>query len=120
MPNVALNINDRSYNIACEEGQESRLQKLGEFIDSRMQDISATGVARTESHLMILTTLVLADELFDLREFAANADQSTSKNNEDYTAKLTEALQKQEAAYARQVDALSESIETLVNKLKKA
>lgn len=120
MPNIALNINGRSYNIACEEGQESRLQQLGEFIDGRMGDIAAAGVARTESHLMVLTALVLADELFDLRENAANNGQSSNANQEDFATKLTEALQKQEAAYAEQVDALSESVENLVNKLKKA
>lgn len=120
MPNVALTINGRPFNIACEEGQEDRLEELGRFIDSRMQDIAAAGVARTESHLMVLAALVLADELFDLRDAVGNDNKASTASKEDFAARLTEALQKQEAAYAKQVDALSESIETLVNKMKSA
>lgn len=120
MPNIALNINGRSFNIACEEGQEDRLEQLGEFINSRMQDIAAAGVARTESHLMVLTSLVLADELFDLRDATGNDNRASAADKEDFSAKLADALQKQEDAYAKQVDSLSESVENLVKKMKKA
>lgn len=73
MPEVTLQINGRGYGIFCDEGQEDRILELATFIDSRLKDIAAAGAASAESHLLVLTSLVLADELFEAREQAASA-----------------------------------------------
>lgn len=67
MPEVMLKINNRGYSLDCEEGQQQRLVDLSHYVDSRLQDIAAAGAATNESHLLVLTSLVLGDEIFELK-----------------------------------------------------
>ena len=68
MAEVTIYINGRSYDISCDNGQEGRIVDLASYIDQRLQQISRSGAAYNDAHLMVLTSLVLADELFDARE----------------------------------------------------
>ncbi len=68
MAEVTLKINNRGYGLFCDEGQESRLEELAIYVDSRLQDIAKSGAATNESHLLVLTSLVLADEVYELRD----------------------------------------------------
>ncbi len=68
MSEVTVKINNRGYSLACDAGQEQRLVDLAHYVDSRLQDIAAAGAASNESHLLVLTSLVLADEIYDLRD----------------------------------------------------
>lgn len=72
MSEVTLKINNRGYSLACDNGQEARLNELGHYVDSRLRDISAAGAATNESHLLVLTSLVLADEVYELRDEVAH------------------------------------------------
>lgn len=77
MSEVTLKINNRGYGMSCDAGQEPRLEALAEFVDSRLQGIKDSGAAAAENHLLVLTSLVMADELFELREQLENI-QNTS------------------------------------------
>ena len=60
MAEVNLAIHGRSYGIACDDGQESRVMEVGRYVDARAREISQAGAAGNETHLMVLTALVLA------------------------------------------------------------
>ncbi len=68
MSEVTLKINNRGYSLACDAGQEQRLVDLSHHVDVRLQDIASSGAASNEAHLLVLTSLVLADEVFELRD----------------------------------------------------
>ena len=68
MAEVKIYINGRSYDISCDNGQEGRIVDLASYIDQRLQQISRTGAAYNDAHLMVLASLVVADELFEARE----------------------------------------------------
>ncbi len=68
MSEVTLKINKRGYSLSCDEGQEKRLVELAGYVDGRLKDIAASGAATNESHLLVLTSLVLADEVYELRD----------------------------------------------------
>lgn len=70
MAEVKIYINGRTYDISCDSGQEGRVVDLAAFIDQKLQQISRSGAAYNDAHLMVLTALVLADELFDTRAAA--------------------------------------------------
>ncbi len=36
MAQVAVEINGRKYQIACDDGQEAHLKRLGDYIDNRV------------------------------------------------------------------------------------
>ena len=115
MAEVILTVNNRSFNLACAEGDESRLQNLAAYVDERLQAIASSGMVRKESDLMALTAIVLADELFEAQSSTSN---DNGQSTEDFTAKLTKALQEQELEYAKQVDILTDTVRKLAETLK--
>ena len=94
MAEVTVYMNGRSYDISCDNGQEGRVVDLAAYIDQKLQQISRSGAAYNETHLMVLTTLVLADELFDTREQLDGAPRASrvsapaTVNKEDDVAVL--------------------------------
>ncbi len=68
MAEVTITINGRHYDISCDSGQEGRIIDLAGYIDQKISQISQTGAAYNDSHLQILTLLVVADELFEKKE----------------------------------------------------
>jgi cell division protein ZapA len=115
MAEVTLTVNDRSFKLACADGDEGRLQNLAAYVDERLNTIAESGVVRRESDLMALTAIVLADELFEAQSNISNDNPQAS---EDYSEKLTQALQEQEAEYAAQVDSLTETVRKLAESIK--
>ena len=115
MAEVTLTVNDRSFNLVCADGDEKRLQKLADYVDERLRTIAESGVVRRESDLMALTAIVLADELFEAQNAISN---DNGQSSEDFSEKLTAALQKQEAEYAKQVDILTETVRKVAESIK--
>jgi len=68
MAEVNISINGRVHEISCDNGQEGRVVDLASYIDQRLQQIARSGAAYNDAHLLVLTALVLADELFETRE----------------------------------------------------
>ena len=74
MAEVSVTIQGSQYNIACDEGQEQRVLDLANFVNSRAEQIGG-GAGITDKHLLVLTSIVMADELFDSRDAATNNNQ---------------------------------------------
>lgn len=67
MASVKVSINSRDYVIACDNGQEEHLKKLARDVAERFDTLAAHSGQAAENHLLVLTTLILADELHDAR-----------------------------------------------------
>ena len=67
MAEISVNINGRKYGMECDDGQESRVVDLGQYVDHKVKQIAAAGAATGESHLLVLTSLMLADEILELK-----------------------------------------------------
>ena len=65
MGQVAISINGRNYEIACEEGQEERLTRLGAYVDERTTELIQSVGNVGDVRLMVMTSLLVADKLFD-------------------------------------------------------
>ena len=111
MAEANLNINGKSYSIHCEDGQEQRVLELGQFVDSRLRDIAQAGAASSENHLLVLTALMLADEVFDLRE-----DSSALQTK----LQTSQANQNDEASVAMAIDELANRIDRIQSRLQTA
>ena len=116
MSEVTLKINGRGYSLTCDEGQEHRLLELGDFVNSRLYDIAAAGAATSESHLLVLTSLVMADEVFELRQEVAalqNQVRFLEINPPQGMASEDETL------IAHAIDHLANKIQSISNRLEK-
>lgn len=110
MAEVNVTINGRTFGIACDDGQEQRVLDLGKYVDERLRDISRAGAANNESHLMVLTSLVLADEVFDLLENGgegASAKSNGAMNNDD------------EKRFVNAIDYLANRIDSIAGSIQK-
>jgi cell division protein ZapA len=65
MASVAVTINGRRYEIACDEGQEAQLSRLGRYVDDRVRQLAAAVGPLGDTRLLVMTSLLLADELSD-------------------------------------------------------
>lgn len=75
MAEVNISINGRKFGIACDDGQEQRVADLARFVDGRVKELASSGAGTNESHLLVLTSIVMADELFSQRDAAANTNK---------------------------------------------
>jgi cell division protein ZapA len=74
-------IGGKSFSIACDPGQEARVQQLGRYVDQRFAELSQGSGANNTAQMMVLTALVLADEIFDSREQLARATTAINAAN---------------------------------------
>jgi cell division protein ZapA len=64
---VTVKINGYSYVVGCEDGQEDHLTAMAAQVESRIDSIKALGGNSGEARLLVMTSLLMADELHDLR-----------------------------------------------------
>lgn len=74
MAELNIQIKGRNYAIACDDGQEGRVAELANYVDEKLKAIANAGAGANESHLLVLTAIVMADEIFDLKANTANTN----------------------------------------------
>ena len=98
MAQVDVTINDRSYRIACDDGQEEHLSRLAAYIDGRVQELTEAVGQVGESRLLVMASLLVADELSEtLESLAALQDKVHSApgkagDAEEHVADAMESL----------------------------
>lgn len=75
MSHINVTINARQYRMACEEGQEARLLKLADDLESRIQSLRGKFGEIGDARLTVMAALTVCDELLD-----ANARIHTLEN----------------------------------------
>lgn len=70
MKQVEVRIGFHTYTLACAEGQEGHLQQLADEIDLRARSIKEKSPRASEALTLVMTALMLADELYEARQEA--------------------------------------------------
>jgi cell division protein ZapA len=65
MNHINVTINGRQYRMACEEGQETRLLRLAESLESRVENLRGKFGEIGDARLTVMAALTVADELAD-------------------------------------------------------
>lgn len=71
MAQVNVEIGGRSYELSCRDGEEERLRLLGRLVDAKVADVTRAIGKASEARELLLTALLLADELDEARGAAA-------------------------------------------------
>jgi cell division protein ZapA len=66
MAKVAVTINGRKYDIACDDGQEAHLSRLSQYIDKRVEELVAAVGQVGDARLLVMASLLVADELSEV------------------------------------------------------
>lgn len=108
MASVSITVNGRRYEIACEEGQEAQLSRLGRYVDDRVRQLSAAVGQLGDTRLMVMTSLLLADELSE-----RNDELETYKveNNASVRERKEEILADKLSGLTKRILSISECLE---------
>jgi cell division protein ZapA len=75
MSHVNVTINGRQYRMACEEGQEPRLLRLAETLESRIESLRGKFGEIGDARLTVMAALTVCDELQDANNRIRSLEQ---------------------------------------------
>ena len=115
MPQVDVTINARQYQIACDQGQEDHLAMLAGYVDGRIQELVAAIGQVGDTRLLVMTSLMVADELSEA--YATLSEAGLGPPGEGVAA-IT--VHDGTAAVAERIAAIAERIENVAAALERA
>jgi cell division protein ZapA len=108
MAQITITINSREYAIACEDGQELHIMKLSRMLDEKAKLLGDGANQISESMLLAMVGLLLADELSELKKGNASATGATIDN---------ENLKRIDDELATEIKKLNNSVKMLANEI---
>ena len=110
MSHVNVTINGRQYRMACEEGQESRLLRLAESLETRIQSLRGKFGEIGDARLTVMAALTVCDELQDAEKQVRALEQEVAALRDVRTAASDHARATQ-VAVANALNSAAERIE---------
>ena len=112
MSQITITINSREYPIACEDGQELRIMQLADILDEKAKLLAADASQISESLLLAMVGLLLADEISELKKGAPAVVNDTGK------IKIApDEMQSLDDSIAERVQDINNEIKKLANAL---
>ena len=63
MPQLSISINGRTYQVACDDGEEEHLGAVAEYVDKHVTELAESVGNVGETRLLLMAALLIADEL---------------------------------------------------------
>jgi cell division protein ZapA len=116
MPQVTVTIANRTYRMACGEGEEAHLEKLAALFDGKIEEMRGSFGEIGDMRLHVMAALTLADDLGEARRRIDTLEQEVAALRSIATAgdERTQAVEKR---LAESVGKAAERIERLARKL---
>jgi cell division protein ZapA len=108
MAQVSITLRGRSYQIACEDGQEAHLSRLGRYLDERATQLMESTGPVSDSMLLVMVSLLIADELSDA---AGELENLARSGKGDARVEAEEAVVNAIDSLASRIDSLAEKLE---------
>jgi cell division protein ZapA len=96
MASVEVEIASRGYSVACRDGEEAHLRSLAAIVDRKARDAAAAVGSMGEARQLLFASLLLADELKEVRTggaAAAVAEPETSSLIAEALERLAERME---------------------------
>ncbi len=106
MPEVSVQIASRTYELACGDGEEERVQELAAYVDEKVGELRKQLPGAPEIKLVVFAALILADESREARGMA-KAAESARASATDWAETLATAL---EDLITSRVDKMSKKV----------
>ena len=111
MAQVGVAINGRTYQIACDDGQEEHLKQLATYVDKRVAELIAAVGQVGDMRLLVMTALILADELSEMAD-----DLGKLRAGQDGNGAGTRV---NDAVLATSLDTLAQKLESIAERLER-
>ena len=120
MGSVQVTVNGRNYSVACDEGQEAHVVRLGSYLEQKVgQLVKAVGQVG-DARLLVMASLMITDELVDTDQALTqlkNAVAQGGKGKEPLAMPTAPAAQPLAPAPAPHEAVLAEALETLAARI---
>ncbi|RXH22727.1 MULTISPECIES: cell division protein ZapA [Bradyrhizobium] len=110
MSHINVTINGRQYRMACEEGQEVRLLKLAESLETRIQSLRGKFGEIGDARLTVMAALTVCDELVDTTNRVRSLEQELTELR-DFRNAAVERARLTQTAVVNALNAAAERIE---------
>jgi cell division protein ZapA len=139
MANVNVKFNNKDYLLSCDDGQEESLKKLTKFLDKKYSELQDKLGNIGENKLLIITTIQLIDEYFDLKqkvtdqkkkldlisnkfkeiktlaiEYKENKDIEINKLNKELDS-FKKTIEESNSLYESMIDKTTQSLEKIIS-----
>ena len=140
MANVNVKFNGKDYLLSCDDGQEDSLKELTIFLDKKYTQLKDKLGNIGENKLLLITTIKLIDEYFDLKKRVSDQKIKIEKvsnkfaeikslaikykeNKDDEINDLNQAvedlkkeIEKNSVSYENMLDKTAKSLEEIIKK----
>jgi cell division protein ZapA len=110
MNHVNVTINGRQYRMACEEGQETRLVRLAESLESKVESLRGKFGEIGDQRLTVMAALTACDELLDANARLEKLEQELASLR-DVRVAAGDRARATQVAVANALNAAAERIE---------
>ena len=110
MNHINVTINGRQYRMACEDGQETRLMRLAENLQARVEDLRGKFGEIGDQRLTVMAALTACDELLDANARLEKLEQELTSLR-DVRVAAGDRARATQVAVANALNAAAERIE---------
>jgi cell division protein ZapA len=104
MPTIEVLVNGRRHAVQCGVGEEGRVRQLASYVDRRIADLARGQTQVGDARLLLMASLVVADELSDafdeIKRLRASLEEQGGDSEPKAAAVLEQAAQQIEAIAA--------------------
>lgn len=108
MAQVEIMVNERSYKVTCDDGQEGRLRQLAGYLDRHVSQLARELGQIGDTRLMLLAALTVCDELFECRRRIAEYEDGADALDAETIGGAGRVIE----AATRRVEAMAEKVES--------
>ncbi len=116
MPSISVKINGKTYRMACDEGEESRLEALARKFDSYVDELKGSFGEIGDQRLTVMAGIMVTDELTELRSRVEEVEGELKSLKESRNLQSRERKAGDDDL-ARGIDKAASSIERLTTML---
>ena len=118
MANVNIKFNGKEYLLSCEDGQEDHLEELSLNLNKKFNDLKFDLGNIGENKLLLITTIQLIDEYFDLKQKVANQKNKLGEISNKFKEIKSLAIKYKENK-DREIKKLNDELDSLKNTIEK-
>ena len=119
MAKVSIQINGRKYALGCDDGEEERLERLGQRLDDRLTMLANNFGQIGDLRLMVMAGITMMDELDELQgNITQQAERLSQDIRKESDAAKAHAVRVERKASNTLIDT-AERIEAIVSRLDK-
>lgn len=115
MSTLNIMINGRDYQVACDDGQEQHVKMLASTVDERVRELSQRMGQTGDNTLLVLASLMMADELHDIGKEVSELQKQITQTTESLESGRMVQMEKAIAGtihdIATRIEKIAETIE---------